>query len=462
MIMHVRFYSLILLGLFACFTSNAQIRVSRVDINKWIKDNFAGQGVVVGNVKFHGNVLSMAAFSNTNSVLELQKGLVLSTGSAFNVAGINNRYNQSYSFGDAEKDADLQNIIKPNLYDVSMIEFDFVPMGNSLQFNYQFGSEEYPEYVGSTYNDVFAFYVSDDSIKKNIALIPGENTPVSINTVNHKTSAEHFIDNNVFSSAVTKRAAPVMQQDVNRGFFPSIWRAIKSIFTYVPEEEPEGSTIRTDPALVKKVKPNLYRFLQFDGITKKLVAQTYVVPYKKYHLKIIIADVADNIYDSGVFVEDKSLTAKRDTTQPDFVDYPDLGKLVDPRQILAGKKLEDLLPDTVYMEEANIYFEFDQAVILPSEMRKIEGIAATFDRVKDKYTMRVAGHTDSIGNLQYNMALSRRRNQAVMTALQQLRPIDIPIEITEDAFLRPAAKNDTDEGRMKNRRVEIFFVKRTD
>jgi outer membrane protein OmpA-like peptidoglycan-associated protein len=58
------------------------------------------------------------------------------------------------------------------------------------------------------------------------------------------------------------------------------------------------------------------------------------------------------------------------------------------------------------------------------------------------------------------MALSRRRNQAVMQALQQQRLIDTPIEITEDAFLRPAASNDTEEGRMKNRRVQIFFVKR--
>ena len=207
------------------------------------------------------------------------------------------------------------------------------------------------------------------------------------------------------------------------------------------------------------MKPGLYRFLQFDGITKKLVAQTYVVPYKKYHLKIIVADVADNIYDSGVFLEDKSFTAKRDTSQPNFVDYPDLSRLIDPKQIIAGKKLEDLLPDTVYMDNAKIYFEFDNHEIAPSEMSKLKGIAGIFDRVKDKYTMRVAGHTDSIGNLEYNMDLSRKRNQAVIDALQKIRAIDIPIEITEDAFLKPVAKNDTDEGRMKNRRVEIFFVK---
>jgi outer membrane protein OmpA-like peptidoglycan-associated protein len=458
--MHLRLCLILILFLFSGQSMFSQIRISRVDVTKWVRDNFAGQGVVIGNIKFHGNQLSMGSFSSSGNVLELQKGFVLSTGSAFTAAGLNNKYNQTYSFGDAERDADLQKFVKPNLYDVSYIEFDFVPMGNSLQFNYQFGSEEYPEYVGSTYNDVFAFFVSDDSTKANIALIPGKELPVSINTVNHQTNAEFFIDNNVFSSAVTKRQAPASKTKIEkRSFFGSIWRGIKKFFTADEEDVAEQGAIRTDPALVKKVKPALYRNLQFDGITKKLAAQKYVVPYKKYHLKIIIADVADNIYDSGVFVEDKSLTANRDTSQENFVDYPDLSKIIDPKQLLTGKKLEDLLPDTVYMAEANIYFDFDKSDISASEMKKLDGIVALFDRVKEKYTMRVAGHTDSIGNLQYNMALSRKRNQAVMSALQKLRPIDISIEITEDAFLKPAAKNDTDEGRMRNRRVEIFFVK---
>src|SRR5687767_12359845 len=71
-------YGVLILGLFTGLNSTAQIRVSRVDINKWIKENFAGQSVVVGNIKFHGNLISIGAFSNSNNVLELQKGLVLS------------------------------------------------------------------------------------------------------------------------------------------------------------------------------------------------------------------------------------------------------------------------------------------------------------------------------------------------------------------------------------------------
>ncbi|MBC7914382.1 MAG: OmpA family protein [Pyrinomonadaceae bacterium] len=460
MILNLRSIIFLTLGMWCSTCGYAQLRISRVDVKKWVQQNFTGQGIVVGEIKFKGNPLAVGAFTNQNNVLQLKKGLVISTGLADYVAGPNNKYNQTYPFSDAERDADLQPLVKPGLYDVSVIEFDFVPLANSIQFNYQFGSEEYPEYVGSTYNDIFAFFVSDEKTKKNIALIPGKNIPVSINTVNHQSGTEYFLENNVFSSALINRGASLTTAKRKRGIFSSIRKGIKSVFSSQKAEEADLSSQYIDPALLKKVNPIMYKYLQFDGITKKLAAQMYVTPYSKYHLKIIIADVADNIYDSGVFLEDRSLFAQRDTMQPGFTEYPDLSKLVDLKQILAGKKLEDLLPDTVYLEEANIYFDFDKSDIPIPELKKLKSITSTYDRVKNKYTMRVAGHTDSIGNLSYNMALSRRRNQSVMHALQELRLIDSPIEITEDAFLKPAAKNDTDEGRTKNRRVQIFFVKK--
>ena len=96
--MSLRFCSALLLALLTGLNSPAQIRVSRVDINKWVRENFTGQGVVIGNIKVHGNILSMAAFSSSANVLDLQKGLMLSTGSAFSVAGLNNKYNQTHSY----------------------------------------------------------------------------------------------------------------------------------------------------------------------------------------------------------------------------------------------------------------------------------------------------------------------------------------------------------------------------
>ena len=94
------------------------------------------------------------------------------------------------------------------LEDACVLEFDFVPLGDSIRFNYVFSSEEYvPDYVCS-FNDVFAFFISGPGITglKNIALIPNTNTPVSIFNVNNvpggacPNNPQYYIDNstNVF------------------------------------------------------------------------------------------------------------------------------------------------------------------------------------------------------------------------------------------------------------------------
>jgi len=49
-------------------------------------------------------------------------------------------------------------------FDASILEFDFIPQSDTLKFNYIFGSEEYPEYVNSGYNDVFGFFISGPGI----------------------------------------------------------------------------------------------------------------------------------------------------------------------------------------------------------------------------------------------------------------------------------------------------------
>jgi len=182
--------------LFSAADSFAQIRLSSIKVDEWVKKNFSGQGVIIGNIKFKGYPLSTLSYTSAGNILQVQKGLILSTGNSFNVAGYNNSHNQSSTFGDIlspQADPDLSAIVSGKLFDICSIEFDFVPMDNSIQFNYQFGSDEYPEYVDSPYNDVFAFIVSDGSSTKNIALIPGSGVPVSINTVNFKLNQDHFI-----------------------------------------------------------------------------------------------------------------------------------------------------------------------------------------------------------------------------------------------------------------------------
>jgi outer membrane protein OmpA-like peptidoglycan-associated protein len=451
-----------------CFTVccvNAQLRTSSVQVEQWLKNNFSGQGVVIGNIKYSGNPQAFSTFTSTPNILQVKQGLIISTGNAAGVATANNAFNYTKAFGDMkspEKDKELAQIIKQDLYDISFIEFDFVPMANSIRFSYQFGSEEYPEYVGSAYNDIFAFFISDDTSTKNIALIPGKNVPVSVNTINFKSEPEHFIDNNVFAQMVINREAAQPKPVKRYRTLPGrILYAIKNVFTYAP---PQDNTtlvrIQADPALMRNISPDLYRNLQYDGITKKLDAQAYVQPYKKYHLKIAVADVSDNVYDSGVFIENQSFVAKRDERQPGFVDYPDFSKYIDPTQILAGKKLEDLLPATITPDNAVIYFDFDKSEIAGTEKEKLRRIAEVVSRLGTKYQLQLTGHTDSIGNLDYNMALSQRRNKAVIDSLNKIISLPVQYKATEKAFLNPAQTNTTDDGRMKNRRVEVTFVRK--
>jgi len=139
--------------------------------------------------------------------------------------------------------------------DAAVLEFDLIPVGNILEFQYVFASEEYLEWVGSNYNDVFGFFISGTNpgggnyLNENIALIPGSNTVVCINNVNDSMNSAYYVDNLGLN----------------------------------------GTSI------------------VFDGFTTVLIAQASVVPSSTYHLKMAIADAGDFAYDSGIFLKAQSM-----------------------------------------------------------------------------------------------------------------------------------------------------------
>ncbi|MEO5911126.1 MAG: OmpA family protein [Pelobium sp.] len=459
---------------------NAQITVNFTNVEDWIKTNFVGQGVVVGNIKTHLPSKEAAGTFSSTGVLKINNGLVMSTGDIRRIPSLNDKYNESTGFnltGSAEKDPDLMKFLNANFFDISFIEFDFVPYNNSIEFNYQFGSEEYPEYVGSVYNDVFAFIVSDEKGSQNIALIPGKKTPVSINTVNFKTDSIYYIDNNVFKLKAGTRDVTSNEpySSYERTSVGKILYSIKKFFT--PREE--GSDLNRqemepDDELVKKVDDKLYRNLQFDGITTKLVAQTYVEPYKKYHLKIIIADVGDNVYDSGVFLEKGSLMTVKDEKQPGFVDYQDLSKVIDPQKILNGENIKNipvpspnnkpnkepiLSRSEMMIKELVVYFDFDKDETTSIETAKINEIAKIINQLGGNYSAEIIGHTDNKGNLKYNIDLAEARAEHVSDCLKSIIPGLKKVSTSSKAYLQPIETNETENGRALNRRVTVKFTK---
>lgn len=76
--------------------------------------------------------------------------------------------------------------------DASTLAFDFTSTSGKIFFNYVFASEEYNEYVGSAFNDLFELKLNG----ANIALVPGGGGVVSINNVNNGINSAYYRDNN--------------------------------------------------------------------------------------------------------------------------------------------------------------------------------------------------------------------------------------------------------------------------
>lgn len=247
------------------------IRVSnQYSANQLVRDIFV-RGICnnITNISTIGSAAGIGYFENGLSSIGLDKGIILSTGPIAHALGPNNLTDKSGDFNYNGGDPDLDILARTRVRDRAGLEFDFVPLDSFVTFRYVFASEEYCEFVGSDYNDVFGFFVSGPGIQgtfsnnsRNIALIPGSNDFVAINTVNHLQNASHFIPNLLPADAV-QCGLPVQGSP----FIPLI---------------------------------------QFDGFTRRLTATLKLIPCETYHLRMVVADVGDNFYDSAVFLEAES------------------------------------------------------------------------------------------------------------------------------------------------------------
>ena len=102
-----------------------------------------------------------------------------------------------------------------------------------------------------------------------------------------------------------------------------------------------------------------------------------------------------------------------------------------------------------------IYFDSSKTDLKPESKAALDQIGKL---MKDNPSLKVfiVGHTDNKGKLQYNMDLSHRRAKAVMNELVAKYGIDIErLGAVGMGFFGPVASNRTEEGRAKNRRVEL-------
>jgi len=151
-----------------------------------------GHGVSASNITYSGSTLSLGKFSNGNSTnIGLDEGVLISTGSIFNAPGPNTVQNKTTNTLGGS-DAQLAALVPGfTIFDAAVLEFDFTPISDTLKLEYVFASEEYPEWVGSTYNDIFGFFVSGPNpaggsySHYNLAVVPNTTLPVTVNNINN-------------------------------------------------------------------------------------------------------------------------------------------------------------------------------------------------------------------------------------------------------------------------------------
>jgi hypothetical protein len=269
--------------LFFLFCANLILRAQNIAVTstqtpqQLVNSVLLGSGVTASNITING-VAGMANtpfgnigyFTNANGAFPMTSGIILTTGDAIGAVGPNSSINstnpgtsQSVSF-----DPDLNAIANGSIENGVLLEFDFIPAGDTLIFNYLFGSDEYIEYAppnNSSFNDAFGIFLWGPGISgpfafpgypnggANIAVIPG-GIPVTINNINQVTNSQYYVFNE----------------------FP---------------QDTYGDAI------------------QYDGTTVKLTAAASVQCNQTYHIKFAIANVLDQAYDSGVFLEAGSFSS---------------------------------------------------------------------------------------------------------------------------------------------------------
>ena len=266
------------------FTLQAQIFVTNAppynDEIYLVQNVFLGTGVTASNITYYGdtNYIQMGFFEGNNSTIGLDSGIVLTSGhintippggtgngSITTVPGV-------YPNGQGSGDPDLLTLanIAPTqlnlgfsvnqVNDASILEFDFEPSADTVEFRYVFASFEYLTYVNTQFNDVFGFFISGPGItgpysspagfpngSVNIAEIPGTTLPITVSTVHPGLNSQYYV--------------------------------------------PSDTTIA------------------YTGGTTVIVAKHAVTPCQNYHIKLAIGDGTDKILDSGVFLEAKSFSS---------------------------------------------------------------------------------------------------------------------------------------------------------
>ena len=211
--------------------------------------------VSVSGGNFASGEKSFGYFDATGTSFPFQNGIVLSTGKIVNAQGPNTSLSDDGGNMGWNGDPDLNQALGlSNTFNATVLEFDFIPLGNRISFDYIFSSEQYlsnPMSNQCNFTDGFAFLLrrNGETNYQNLAVVPNTNIPVKVNTV---------------------RGSGTICPAANETYFDAF----------------NGTVHPTN----------------FNGQTKVLTAQSDVIPGETYHIKLVIADEGNHRFDSAIFL----------------------------------------------------------------------------------------------------------------------------------------------------------------
>ena len=250
----MRFFYLLFLSSWLSISINAQITITPGGTATSIINTLVSNGIVVTNPIINCGAAAYGSYTGNlgaGGIGLSNGGIIITTGSAAGADGPNNSTLSGiavvgYDYVDPQLTTQPGAGTPPPSFDNCRLEFDITPICNSFNISFVFGSEEYPEWVTGAYNDGFGIFVSGPNplggnyTNYNMARLPNGQL-VSIDNVNSNLNSGYFNTNNT-------------------------------------------------------------GVMQYDGYTDGLTAQLSVIPCSTYHIKIIIADAGDEVYDSGIFL----------------------------------------------------------------------------------------------------------------------------------------------------------------
>lgn len=211
--------------------------------------------VSVSGGNFASGEKSYGFFDATGTGFPFENGIILSTGKINNAPGPNNYLSDDGGGMGWNGDPDLNHALGlSDTFNATILEFDFIPLGNHISFDYIFSSEQYlssPSSGQCNFTDGFAFLLKEASATTydNLAVIPGTNIPVKVNTV---------------------RGPGTICPPANATYFDA----------FNDDNHPTN----------------------YNGQTVVLTAQADVIPGQTYHIKLVIADEGNHRFDSAIFL----------------------------------------------------------------------------------------------------------------------------------------------------------------